>query len=141
MLVTGWDLPIEGQVNWLIDVDDNLRVDADRENMFRILSNLVRNAMQALEGHDETNVGEIRVAARRDGRKVIIEISDDGPGLPPKAREHLFEAFQGSTRQGGTGLGLAIAAELIAAHGGRIDLLDTDKGATFAIEIPDRAAR
>jgi len=136
----GLGLPVGNQVKWLIDVDDNLRVDADRENMFRILSNLVRNAMQALEG-DDAGDGEICVSATRDGRKVAIEISDDGPGVPPKAREHLFEAFQGSTRQGGTGLGLAIAAELIAAHGGRIELVDSEKGATFSIEIPDRAAR
>ena len=62
-----------------------------------------------------------------------------GPALSPKARTHLFEAFQGSTRTGGSGLGLAIAAELIRAHGGEIRLVDGTLGATFRVTIPDRA--
>jgi signal transduction histidine kinase len=70
---------------------------------------------------------------------VIIEVADTGPGLPDKAREHLFEAFQGSTRTGGAGLGLAIAAELVRAHGGEINLVDGGSGTTFRITIPDRA--
>jgi signal transduction histidine kinase len=58
--------------------------------------------------------------------------------VPVKAREHLFEAFQGSSRDGGTGLGLAIAAELIRAHGGDLHLVEGTIGATFRIAIPDR---
>lgn len=69
----------------------------------------------------------------------ILEISDTGPGVPVKAREHLFEAFQGSSRDGGTGLGLAIAAELVRAHGGDLNLVEGTIGATFRITIPDRA--
>ena len=137
----GLGLPTEDQIAWSVDIEENLRIDADRENMFRILSNLVRNAVQAIDAQERTESGEIRVSAVRDARKVIIEITDNGPGVPPKAREHLFEAFQGSTRRGGTGLGLAIAAELVGAHGGTIKLADTDHGATFVIEIPDRAAK
>jgi hypothetical protein len=56
-----------------------------------------------------------------------------------RARAHLFEAFQGSTRAGGSGLGLAIADELVRAHGGDIRLVDGTIGATFRISIPDRA--
>ena len=56
-----------------------------------------------------------------------------------KARAHLFQAFQGSARKGGTGLGLAVAHELVTAHGGTIRLRDTDRGATFEVEIPDRS--
>jgi signal transduction histidine kinase len=70
---------------------------------------------------------------------VVIEVSDTGPGISPKARAHLFEAFQGSTRAGGSGLGLAIAAELAIAHGGEIRLIDGTIGATFRITIPDSA--
>ena len=69
----------------------------------------------------------------------MVEISDTGPGLSQKARAHLFEAFQASTRTGGTGLGLAIAAELVQAHGGEIKVVDGTIGATFRISIPDRA--
>jgi signal transduction histidine kinase len=78
------------------------------------------------------------VTGRREGAVVVIEIADTGPGLPAKAREHLFEAFQGSGRSGSTGLGLAIAAELVRAHGGDIRLVDGTIGATFRITIPDR---
>ena len=65
-------------------------------------------------------------------------MSDTGPGVPQKAREHLFEAFQTSGRPGGSGLGLAIAAELVRAHGGDIHLVEGTIGATFRIAIPDR---
>jgi len=70
---------------------------------------------------------------------VVIEVSDTGPGFPERARTHLFEAFQSSTRTGGTGLGLAIAAELVRAHGGDIRLVDGTIGATLRVTIPDRA--
>ena len=70
---------------------------------------------------------------------VVIEVSDTGPGFSEKARAHLFEAFQGSTRAGGTGLGLAIAAELVRAHGGEIRLVEGTIGATLRLTIPDRA--
>ena len=82
---------------------------------------------------------QIRIAGRREGAVAVIEVSDTGPGVPEKARAHLFEAFQGSTRTGGTGLGLAIAAELVRAHGGEIKLVEGTMGATFRISIPDRA--
>ncbi len=70
---------------------------------------------------------------------VVIEVSDTGPGIPPRSREHLFEAFQTSARSGGTGLGLVIAAELVRAHGGEIKLVEGTIGATFRLTIPDRA--
>jgi signal transduction histidine kinase len=75
----------------------------------------------------------------RNGNRVTIDVRDNGPGLPEKARAHLFQAFQGSARQGGTGLGLAVAHELVAAHGGSIRLMETERGTQFRIEIPDRA--
>ena len=70
---------------------------------------------------------------------VVIEVSDTGPGIPARSREHLFEAFQTSARSGGTGLGLVIAAELVRAHGGEIRLVEGTIGATFRLTIPDRA--
>jgi signal transduction histidine kinase len=133
----GLGLPREGAVDWTIDMEIQLRVDADRDQLFRVLSNLTRNALQAIEQQDRAH-GHIRVIAMRNGTRVSIEISDDGPGVPEKARVHLFQAFQGSARKGGTGLGLAVAQELVTAHGGSIELRNTPKGATFVIEIPDR---
>jgi signal transduction histidine kinase len=134
----GLDLPREGVIGWQIDVAPALEVDADYEHLFRVLNNLVRNAVQALEslGPDQSRL--VRVVAVRNGTRVAITVADNGPGVPPKARERLFQAFQGSARKGGTGLGLAIAQELIAAHGGTLRLLDGTQGAAFEIVIPDR---
>jgi signal transduction histidine kinase len=132
-------LPREGVISWTIDADETLEVEADREHLFRVLSNLTRNAVQAIESQGEAVKGEIGVKGRRDGGKVKLWVADDGPGVPPAARQHLFEAFKSSARKGGTGLGLAIAAELVGAHGGSLRLLDTAKGATFLIELPARA--
>lgn len=137
----GLGLPREGKIAWILDMDDQLRVDVDHEHLFRILSNLTRNAMQAIEQLGDAAKGEIRVKAWRDGRKVFIEVSDNGPGVPAHVRPNLFRAFQASTRKGGAGLGLAIAAELAAAHGGKLELLDTAIGATFLLELPDRVVR
>jgi len=134
----GLGLPREGSVDWAIDIEGQLRVDADRDQLFRILNNLTRNALQAIE-QQEGIAGQIRVVAMRNGARVSIEVSDNGPGVPEKARAHLFQAFQGSARKGGTGLGLAVAQELVTAHGGTIQLRNTPKGATFVIEIPDRS--
>jgi signal transduction histidine kinase len=135
----GLGLPREGLINWIVEVDNALRIDADRDQLFRILSNLCRNALQAIELQEGAK-GNIRISALRNGKRVTIEVEDDGPGLPPKAREHLFQAFQGSARAGGTGLGLAVAHELVAAHGGVIHLLDRQRGTAFRIEIPDRSS-
>ena len=117
------------------DVPPGLTVRADPEQLWRVLSNLVRNARQAIEA--QGGGGTIRVGAGEDAECWRIAVSDDGPGLPPKAREHLFAAFTGGTRKGGTGLGLAIAQELVRGHGGRLDLVRTGaEGTTFAIELP-----
>jgi signal transduction histidine kinase len=133
----GLSLPREGVIAWTIEVEEALRVDADRDQLYRVLSNITRNALQALEQLEPIK-GHIRVSARRNGQRVTIQVVDDGPGVPEKARAHLFQPFQGSARKGGTGLGLAVAQELVAAHGGTIRLRDTDKGAAFEVEIPDR---
>ena len=66
-----------------------------------------------------------------------IKVGDTGPGLPPKAREHLFTAFQGGARKGGSGLGLAISAELVRGHGGRLESVAHDaEGTEFVIRLP-----
>jgi signal transduction histidine kinase len=138
----GLGLPREGKIAWTVDADDQLLIDADHEHMFRVLSNLTRNAVQVIESQGDTKDGEIRVKAWRDGRKVFIEMSDNGPGVPEHVRKDLFRAFQASSRKDGSGLGLAIASELVGVHGGKLELLETTgPGATFLIELPDRAVR
>lgn len=129
------------RIGWTETIESGLVVDADPDQLFRVLLNLGRNAREALQRQPEQDPArnQIRIAGRREGAVVIIEVSDTGPGIPPQAREHLFSAFQGSTTPGGTGLGLAIASELVTAHGGDIRLVDGTLGATFRITIPDRA--
>jgi signal transduction histidine kinase len=133
----GLDVPIR----WIVAVERGLTVEADRDQLFRVLVNVARNAMQALEarGARDPARDQIRITGRREGSVVVIEVSDTGPGVSEKARAHMFQAFQGSTRAGGAGLGLAIAAELMRAHGGEIRLVPGTIGATFSITIPDRA--
>ena len=133
----GLDVPIR----WIVAVERGLTVDADHDQLFRVLVNVTRNAVQALEarGSRDPARDQIRITGRREGSVTVLEISDTGPGVPDRARAHLFEAFQGSTRSGGSGLGLAIAAELVRAHGGEMRLVDGTIGATFRISIPDRA--
>ncbi len=134
-------LDLGAPVRWIGAVERGLMVDADPDQLFRILLNLARNALQALEGRDAKDPGrdQVRVTGRREGAVVVIEVSDTGPGLSERARAHLFEAFQGSTRTGSVGLGLAIVAELVRAHGGEIRLVEGTIGATFRLTIPDRA--
>ncbi len=133
----GLDVPIR----WIVSVERGLTVEADHDQLFRVLVNVARNAVQALEarGARDPARDQIRITGRREGSVVVIEVSDTGPGVSEKARTHMFQAFQGSTRSGGAGLGLAIADELIRAHGGDIRLVPGTIGATFSITIPDRA--
>jgi signal transduction histidine kinase len=130
----------ETPIRWVSAIERGLRIDADPDQLFRVLVNLGRNALQALEGRGPNDPmrDQIRVTGRREGGVVVIEMSDTGPGLSDNARAHLFEAFQASTKSGGTGLGLTIAGELVRAHGGEIRLVDGTIGATFHITIPDR---
>ena len=128
-------LASDTSITWISAIERGLMVDADPDQLFRVLLNLVRNAEQALEGRPAT---QIRITGRREGAVAIIEVSDTGPGIPPATRENLFKAFQTSGRPGGSGLGLAIAAELVGAHDGQIHLVEGTIGATFRITIPDR---
>ena len=131
------------RIGWVPSIERGLMIDADPEQMFRVLLNLCRNSSEALQTRvpNEPARDQVRVVGRREGAVVVLEVADTGPGLPPRSREHLFEPFHGSMRSGGTGLGLAIAAEIVRLHGGEISLLDGTIGAAFRISIPDRPAQ
>jgi signal transduction histidine kinase len=131
-------LAADTSITWISAIERGLMIDVDPDQLFRVLLNLVRNAEQALEGRAHDAAAQIRITGRREGSVAIVEVSDTGPGIPAKTREHLFEAFQTSGRPGGSGLGLAIAAELVRAHDGEIHLVEGTIGATFRITIPDR---
>ena len=107
---------------------------ADRDQLFRVLQNLAQNAAEA-------GAHILTVDAVEAGDTLVMEVADDGPGMPPKARDNLFRPFAGSARPGGTGLGLAIARELMRAHGGDIVLDEsTASGTIFRLTLP-RVAR
>ena len=112
----------EGAEGFLIDnrVAPSLIAAADRDQLFRVLHNLAQNAAQS-------GAHRLSFRAAVSDMLLLIEVADDGPGLPPKARENLFRPFAGSARPGGTGLGLAIAREVMRAHGGDI-ALDEEHG-------------
>jgi signal transduction histidine kinase len=118
----------------LDQVAPTVMVEADREQLFRVMLNLVRNAIEAGARH-------VTVSLVEDIDALDVKIADDGPGLPPKARDNLFRPFAGSARPGGTGLGLAIAREIMRAHGGDITLCEsTAAGTAFCLRLPAAAA-
>lgn len=117
------------------DIAPGLMVRADPEQLHRVLSNLVRNARLAIAATAQP--GQVTITGRDGEDGWEIEVQDSGPGLPQKAREHLFKPFYGGVRKGGTGLGLAICAELIKGHGGKLELLRSDaQGTVFRITLP-----
>ena len=117
------------------NVPGGMEVRADAEQLYRVISNLVRNARQAIILAGKP--AEIMVSAEAREDDWVIQVVDTGPGLPLKAKEHLFQPFQGGARKGGTGLGLAISAELVRGHGGKLELLGSDDtGTHFQISLP-----
>lgn len=130
----------DSSIVFVNEVGPEEEVDADSEQLFRVLANLCRNSVQAMTADEDVSiVRRLTVGASRRGTVVRITVSDTGPGLPRKARENLFAAFRGSAKSGGTGLGLAIAHELVRQHGGTIELVESVGGHTvFAITIPDQ---
>tara|TARA_R110001599_G_scaffold327723_1_gene540798 strand:+ start:166 stop:1551 length:1386 start_codon:yes stop_codon:yes gene_type:complete len=135
-VIDGERLAVEGvDIKFDVQIPKGLMVRADPEQLYRVLANLVRNARQAIVAAGRP--GKITVTATSDDIAWTIEVCDDGPGLPPKAREHLFTAFRGGARKGGSGLGLAIAAELVRGHGGKLELSSTGpSGTNFMITLP-----
>lgn len=105
---------------------------ADRTQMFRVLSNLALNASQA-------GARRLRIEGHARNGTVVIDVADDGPGIPDEGRARLFQPFSAASRGGGSGLGLVIAREIVTAHGGELTLLHSGPaGTTFHIALPTR---
>jgi signal transduction histidine kinase len=122
-------------LHYVIDAPPDLVLDADSERLQQIVVNLLQNAIR----HSPSG-GEIRLHAYPLGTDVVIDISDDGPGIAPKDRQRVFERFTRgtATASGGTGIGLAIVRWAVDLHGGRICVADSPagSGATMRLAFP-----
>lgn len=134
------DLP-RSHIGSVINIEGAGEIYGDYEQLYRVFSNLIRNSVEALEGMQNGVSSHAITISLKEGEKAThIAVEDTGPGLSSEAREHLFEAFKGSSRRGGTGLGLAIAAEIVRSHNGAITYNghndEAASGAYFEIVLP-----
>jgi signal transduction histidine kinase len=131
-------IAVDEDVAFSSTVGGDFEIDADPEQLFRILHNLCRNAVQAMRDDQmPSSIKRLDISATKNETNITINVEDTGPGLPQKALDNLFSAFKGSARHNGTGLGLAIAHELITAHGGSINLREgRTVGTHFEIHLP-----
>ena len=121
-------------------------VEADPDQLYRILVNLMRNARQAIEADggrppERRGRGAVTVSAFGEDGVCVVRIADDGPGIPPRLAERLFEPFVSSKSSDGSGLGLTISRELAALHGGDLRLVPGEganegSGAVFELRLP-----
>ena len=129
-------MAIHSGVGWDNKVPANIKVNADPDHLHRIISNLVRNAAEAMAPQAE---GGSRIIASLSPQG--LDLADTGPGLPDSARENLFKPFAGSSRSSGTGLGLVIARELAQGMGGDLVLASTGpEGTVFRLSLPGLGA-
>jgi two-component system, NtrC family, nitrogen regulation sensor histidine kinase NtrY len=105
--------------------DDPMRAQFDRRLISQALTNIIKNATEAIEAvpAEQLGKGRIEVVAARDGEDIVIDVIDNGIGLPKVARARLLEPYV-TTREKGTGLGLAIVGRVLEDHGGKIELHD-----------------
>ena len=117
---------------WEDDLEPrDVRVRAHAGLVVRLLHVLYDNSIQACAPRPPG----ITTRARSAGGRVVLEVVDDGPGVPPQIAKRVFEPLV-TARPGGTGLGLALARRIATAHGGTIQLVEGKPGATFRVELP-----
>jgi PAS domain S-box-containing protein len=123
---------LRGRIAVVERYETNLpRVRAQSNRLGQVFVNLILNAAQAMPR------GEIRIDAASKGTSVVIEVSDDGPGISAAVRDRIFEPFFTTKPSGkGTGLGLSISRSIVASFGGTLVLGDTPSGASFTITLP-----
>lgn len=132
-----------------VDAGEGIRIDcvgSEKATLFvdplllvRVLTNLVRNGVQSIAEAPARRDGTVTIRWRSEGGFDVLEVEDDGPGVPEAIRERIFEPLF-TTRARGTGLGLALSRDIVAAHGGTLELLDDGRsGASFRIRLPQRA--
>lgn len=127
-----------GEIEWRLDAAGPVTAMADPDHIHRIVANLVRNSARAIRDQTGRNEpGRIAASIRREGEMSVIEISDNGPGVPEAVVKRLFQPFAGSASRGGAGLGLAIARELARGMKGDLELTrNGPDGACFTLRTP-----
>lgn len=125
-------------VAWSLEARGPVMAVADVDHVHRIVANLVRNAGRAIgEQKGRTSKGQITARVFREGADAIVEIADNGPGVPANIATRLFQPFAGSGSRGGAGLGLAIARELARGMKGDLEMTKNDPcGAVFRLRVP-----
>jgi nitrogen fixation/metabolism regulation signal transduction histidine kinase len=108
-------------------------VEADPDQIRRVIGNIVKNAAEAMEGK-----GRLAVATSQSGGMVRVEIADTGPGIPEEMKERIFDPYY-TTKKHGTGLGLAMAYRIIQDHGGKISMETGPDGTTFFVDLRSSA--
>ena len=109
-----------------------LEVSGSAALLERAVENLVDNAFRC-------GAKRVELLVLRRGAQVVLEVSDDGPGVAPAVRDRLFELF--ASGRGSTGLGLVLVKDIAVAHGGTVQLEPSIAGARFTLVLPSRQAR
>jgi signal transduction histidine kinase len=108
----------------------------DRNRLLQAFHNIIVNALQAIGMDGAVTVTTYR-EERHGSKKVVIEVADNGPGIPPDVLEHVFDPFY-TTKENGSGLGLSIAHTIVREHQGRLEVESKPgQGAIFRIVLPD----
>ena len=125
----------EGGVSVVRELDEDLpEIEAYGSELNQVWTNLVDNAIDAMDGGGTLT---LRAARDPDGDGVRVSVCDSGPGIPPEVRARLFEPFATTKPPGkGTGLGLHISHNVVARHGGRIDVESSPDGTCFLVALP-----
>jgi signal transduction histidine kinase len=114
-------------------------IQADQHQLMQLFTNLLMNAYEAMggRGHISITGGRVSLEDGADGRDaVLVEVADDGPGIPPDVAEKVFAPFF-TTKPQGSGLGLAIVRKIVDAHDGRIDMRTAQgEGTTIRLTLP-----
>jgi two-component system NtrC family sensor kinase len=127
----GHQIPLEGYTIERSYREQELQLQADREQLRQVFTNLIVNGLQAMEGG-----GRLTISAGINEGTQVITVSDSGPGITPEQQERLFTPFY-STKPHGTGLGLAVSWGIVRNHGGTIEVHSTPgQGSGFAVRLP-----
>jgi len=139
-LARGLERELPGlQVVTAVLVPAEARAELDADKVRRAIGNIAANARDAMGGRGRLHLRATVAAGERTGEdRLVIELADEGPGVPPEIRDRLFEAFVTRGKKGGTGLGLAVARRFVEEHGGTVELLAEGPGARFRVTLPLR---